>query len=148
MKVILLQNIKGTGKKGEIKEVADGYARNFLMKKGLVALATKQILEDVHAKKRKQEKQKVQLSKQQEKTLKQVNGKTIHLTERVNSEGKLYAAVRVEEILQAFQSQHSISVDKKCIFIEKPIKELGSHSVVFRISSDKQSNFYLIVSQQ
>jgi len=120
MKVILKDNIKGVGKKDEIINASDGYARNFLFPKNLAKLKAKQ---NSTAFKKGQEKEEAQ--KVAEKM------KKIMLTIRVRAgkNGKIFGGVSSKEIAEELQKVHNISVDKKKIDLKEPIKELGTRNV-------------------
>jgi len=147
MKIILIQDVKGTGKKGEIKDVSDGYARNFLIKKGFAKVASKHAIEDVAAKKRRVEKQKNNQEKADRKMIRSIDNKSIHLKERVNDDGKLYAAIHADEIVSAVATELGLAVDKRYIKISKPIKEVGTHSVEVVVSAQK-ATLHIIVSKK
>lgn len=148
MKVILLQDIKGTGKKGEIKDVAEGYARNFLLAKGLAKIATKQAVDASVGKQNKQTKKKIQLQKIHAKSIRKIDKQKIALLVDANDEGKLYAAVSVRDIIHAIKIQLNIELLEKYIMIEKPIKEIGEHTVKVKLSADAVATLGISVSKK
>ena len=119
MKVILLQDIQGTGKRGETKNVADGYARNFLLKKGLAQAATKDALTKMETQHKKQVQEAESDLQQQQKTAGKLDGGEIEILSKVTESGTLYAAISVSKIVQEIKNQLGISIKLKQVFIKK-----------------------------
>lgn len=129
MKVILLQDIKGTGKKGDIKDVADGYARNFLIKEGLAQHATKQAIATVEADLViNQKANELDLVRTQD-IVSRLDGKSVTVKEKANEKGHLYAAISPNLIVSAVKSQLKINLEQKQVVFESSIKEIGEHPV-------------------
>ena len=130
MKVILLKDIHTLGKKGESKDVSDGYARNFLLKNNLASLATKgnikQLEEQMKSKKAREERAIGDFHALRAALME----RGIVIKKKANKHGELYARVSPKEILEALRALHfpvPSALDDKSIFIEKPIKTVGSH---------------------
>ena len=140
MKIIFIEDVKGKGKKGEIKEVSDGYARNYLIPKGLAKEASADALNTVKlqekAKQAKLEAEKAE-AKEIAKKLESVN---VLIKVKAGKEGKLYGAVTSQEISDALLAQHGISIEKNKIVQTEPIKSFGSYvlkcKLGFEISGD------------
>ena len=115
MKVILLQDVKGSGKKDQIVEVSDGYARNFLLPRKLAREATAEALNAVERSR----------SADAEEKARALKGKVIQITARGGEGGKLYGTVTNEQLAQALKEQHGVEVDKRRIEPEEPIKSAG-----------------------
>ncbi len=131
MKVILLRDIAGTGKKGDIKDISDGYARNFLFPKGLAKLATSGAVDEVEAIAQKAKKKAAQELKQAQTMAAHVDGAEVEITGKVSAEGTLYAAVSQKMIADAIAKQLKTPVDQKQVRLPKPIKEAGEfHALV------------------
>jgi large subunit ribosomal protein L9 len=127
MKIILLQDVKGLGKRGDIKEVSEGYARNFLFIKKLAEIATESGLKKVEVIKNKQkEKQQLDLEKTQELAAK-LDGKNITILVK-EKDGKLFGAVHAKDILKELKKENII-LPEKSVILESPIKELGEYEV-------------------
>lgn len=128
MKVILIQNVKKLGQKGEVKEVAVGYARNFLIPQKLAVQATQLALEQVN-----QQVQEKQADDQKQKTKEQIlfdkiNNLKIEINAKANEQGSLFAGIKEKDI--AFElAKNNIDIIKDQIKIKKPIKEVGEHKV-------------------
>lgn len=125
MKVILLQDIKGTGKKDQILEISDGYARNFLLPRKLAKEATAEALNSVErarsADKHREEVRRAEAEKQ----ARELKGKVIQLNARGGENGKIYGSVTNDQIAAAMREQLGIEVDKRKIEVEEPIKNAG-----------------------
>jgi len=128
MKVLLIKDVKSLGRMGEIKEVKEGYGRNFLIAKGFAKLATKEVIKEwEEEKKRKEEELKLEiyeLNKEKE-VLEKLN---VEVEKKLGTNGHLYGAVTKEEIANALKSQYKIEIDKKHIDT-KNIKSMGEHIV-------------------
>lgn len=137
MKVILTKTVRDLGKAGDIKDVADGYAQNFLINKGLALRATEELIKKVNTEK-KQEQQSAQEKRQtMEKIVKSVNGLSVTLDHRADTQGKLYQGISEGEIITTLRTTHNIIVTKDLFDHFKPIKEKGSHNVTFRYGDIK-----------
>lgn len=133
MKVILLEDLKGKGKKGEMVNVNDGYARNYLFPRGLAIEANKQNVDNANT-----TKQAAVHKKQQEKLAAQELadkvGKTkVVLTVKAGENGRLFGAVTTAEIADALHKEFGLTVDKKKIDIGSPIKELGNYEIAVKL---------------
>jgi large subunit ribosomal protein L9 len=125
MQVLLIKDVKGLGKKGEIKEVKDGYGKNFLIGKGFALHATHEVIKKHEAsEKRKAQEQadEIERLKQIEETLKTL---TLVIKRKLGANGSLFGAVTKEEIATELEAQHTIQIDKKSIEIDNPIKNTG-----------------------
>ena len=126
MKVILTQDVKGSGKKGELINAADGYARNFLLPKGLAIEANNQAIGELKAKEASKQ-HKIQMEKEAAMaSAKQLEGKTVKLTAKAGAGGKLFGSVTTKEIADAITAQYGVAVDKKKINVNE-IKAFGHH---------------------
>ena len=133
MKVILLQDIKGTGKKDQIVEVSDGYARNYLLPRKLVREATSEAVNSLE-KSRGADKHREEVRRQQaEQRSRDLKGKVIQLEVRGGENGKLYGSVTNDQIAAALKAQHGIDIDKRKLEQEEPIKSAGQAFVTLRL---------------
>ncbi len=135
MKVILLKDVKGTGKQGDIKEVADGFARNFLLAKGLAVEASAKNLSDLAGKKSSQaHKAEVELENAK-KSAADIDGKTVTIKLKASSNGKLFGSVTAANVAEAIKSQYGVEVEKKKISLKSEIKAFGSYQAEVRFKS-------------
>ena len=128
MKVIFQQDVKGVGKKGELKNVSDGYARNFLLPKGLAIEATAQAMNDYNNKSAAaayHKSEEIKLAKEQAQSL---EGQIVKLSAKAGENGRLFGAVTTKEIAALLTKQFGFAVDKRKI-TAPDIKELGSYNI-------------------
>jgi large subunit ribosomal protein L9 len=123
MKVILKADVKGTGKKGDIVEVADGYGKNFLVKKGLAELATASGINEVNQKKAAAEFHKAEEIKAMKELASKLNGQTVSVKIKVGENGKLFGSVTSQNVAQAL-TEKGFDIDKKKIRMDS-VKALG-----------------------
>ena len=133
MKVILLQDIKGTGKKDQVIEASDGYARNYLIPRKLAKEATAEALNSIEkAKSADKHREAVKRAEAEEKA-RELKGKVIQLSVRGGDNGKLYGAITNDQIAAALKEQHGIEVDKRKLELEEPIKNAGQATVTLKL---------------
>ena len=129
MKIILLQDISGVGRKGEVKNVSDGYGRNFLLPNKLGQIATPSAIASAE-KIRKQTEQDKEVQKDiLEKNIKGLKDLKVQIKAKANEKGHLFSIIHPDEISKILKEQHHLDIPSKFIEIEKPIKELGEHTV-------------------
>lgn len=135
MKVILNADVKGTGKKGDIVNVADGYAHNFLIKKGLASIADNSAINVQKAKESSDEHhKKIELDNCQ-KTADMLKDKIITIPAKAGNGGKLFGAVTTKEIAQEIEKEFKIEVNKKKITLEQDIKAFGTYNFTLKVHS-------------
>ena len=133
MKVILLKDVKGTGKKGEIKEVSDGYARNFLLKKGVAVEANQANMKESDEKSKSKERKA--LIEYEEAVLlgKQMENVNIQIEVKSGEGGRLFGSITSKEIAEQLKKQKNIDIDKRKILMDEPIRTLGSTLVEIKL---------------
>ncbi len=133
MKVILLKDVKGTGKKGEVKEVSDGYARNFLIKKNVAVEANSTNIKELEEKEKSKERK--ELIQYEEAVLlgKQMEDINIEIYAKSGEGGRLFGSITSKEIAEQLKKQKNIDVDKRKILLDEPIRSLGSRFVEIKI---------------
>ena len=137
MKVILREDIKGVGKKYEIKDIADGYANNFLIPKKLVEYASPEAIKRAEILKSVTEAEIEIRNKLTEKQIEMLKGAKIVLKKKTNEKGHLFEKIHPEEIFLALKEQAKIEINPEFLFMEKPIKEVGEHIVCARVGKNK-----------
>lgn len=129
MKVILLSNVKGTGKKGEVKNVSDGYARNFLLKNNLAKVATPDAVLKVQQQDKKQQKDSEAELREVQSMATALDGGLLELVAKANAEGRLFAAIGAKRLAQEIKKVYDIDVKSSQITIPVPVKEAGEHTI-------------------
>ncbi len=125
MKVIFLKDVKGKGKKGEMKNVADGYAHNFLLKQGLAVEANNANMKTLEAQKNKEQvlaAEELQQAKELKETLEKL---TVELTAKSGEGGRLFGSITTKQIADELQKKHGIKIDKRKMELEDGIRSLG-----------------------
>ena len=129
MKVILQQDVKGQGKKGQLVDVSDGYARNFLLAKKLAVLATP---ENVNTMKQQEKAKKAQQAAEKaeaEATAKNLESLTVKVVAKAGEGGRLFGAVTGKEIAEALAKQHGVTINKAKLVLDEPIKACGGYKI-------------------
>ena len=133
MKVILLQDIKGTGKKDQILEISDGYARNYLLPRKLAREATAEALNSIERAKSADKHREAVRRAEAEQQARDLKGKVIQLTVRGGESGKIYGSVTNDQIAAALKQQLGLEVDKRKIEQEEPIKSAGQSFITLKL---------------
>lgn len=147
MKVILLQDIENLGKKFDVKEIADGYARNFLIPKKMAKPATSSALAEIE-KAKEQEVQKAEEDlKLTQELASQIDGLEIEIKTKVSEDGNLFGSINSQRIVQALE-EHGYKIDKSQIKLESPIKEVGEYSISINFNHGLEAQIKLIVNAE
>ncbi|MCM1082855.1 MAG: 50S ribosomal protein L9 [Clostridium sp.] len=133
MKIILLEDVKSLGKKDEIVDVSDGYARNYVLPKKLGVEATSKNLNDLKLKKAHEDKVAAEILAQAEALADKMKDESITLSIKVGEGGKTFGSVSSKEIAEAMKSQLGHNIEKKKIVLKEPIKSLGTHIVDIKL---------------
>lgn len=131
MKVILIKDVKAQGKKGEVIEVSDGYAKNYLFKNNLAIEATSVNLNSLKLSKEAADHRKSVEKAEAEELAKKLNGMTITIKLKVSETGKIFGALNTQAIADALEKE-GITIDKKKIVLPEPIKTVGMHTVTIK----------------
>ncbi|WP_286679060.1 50S ribosomal protein L9 [Candidatus Aquicultor secundus] len=133
MKVILKESVSGLGKTGDVIDVADGYARNYLVPKNIAVVATKGTLKEWDLRRATLVKKEAKDRTEAEAIAAGLNNKEVKVEAKAGEEGKLYGSVTSKEIAAAIEKQLKTEVDKKKIELAQPIKEVGDHPVTVKL---------------
>ena len=146
MKVMLTQDVKGQGKKGEIINVSDGYARNFLFPRNLAVVADAKAENEVRIKK-ESEARKIETEKQKARELgERLSGTTLKITSSASPDGKLYGSVTSSNIAEVLKTQENIDIDKRKINMDEHIKSFGTYVVEIKIYPEITANLTVVVT--
>jgi large subunit ribosomal protein L9 len=136
MKVVLQEDVKGLGVTGDVKDVADGYARNYLIPRRLAAPATAGALKNVEAQRAAAAKRQAQLDAEARALGERLAGMTLTLKARVGSQERLYGSITAADIATALGRELGGTFDRRKLVLEEPIRELGAHTVPVHLARD------------
>ena len=145
MKVLLLQDVKGSGKKGDIVEVNDGYAKNFLIRKNMAKEANKTVILEKQSQNASLERTKMLEKQAAEKTANELKNKEVLIKVKTGDNGKMFGAITSKEIAESINEQLKIEIDKKQIVLESPIKSVGKYTVEAKLYTGVSTKFFVIV---
>ena len=148
MKVILQQDVRGQGKKGQMIEVAEGYARNFLLPRKLAVPATADAMNTMRLQEKARKAEEARQRAEAEATAEKLKGAVVKLTAKAGANGKLFGAVTSKEVSDALQSQHGIELAKNKIVMEEPIKSYGSYELKAKLGFEISGTVYVVVSEE
>ena len=147
MKVVLLQDVKSLGKKGELVNAATGYARNFLLAKGLAVEADAKAMNELKTKKAAEDFHKAEELKAAQDLAAELSDKTIRIKAKAGSAGRLFGSVTTKEISAAINEQFGCNIDKKKVSIDADIKTFGTYNVLVKLPQGVSAKLYVAVSE-
>jgi large subunit ribosomal protein L9 len=147
MKIILLDDVPKLGRRGEVRDVSDGYARNYLLPHKLALHATAANLRNIETIKARQDSQTARMKTEAEARARVIEGLTFIQARQASDEGRLFGSVGKAD-LAAFLAQHGIEVEKRRIGLDEPIKSLGEFSVPIRLHGDVTAPLKVSVSRE
>ena len=148
MKVILNADVKGQGKKGEMIEVSEGYARNYLLPRNLAVKAT---ADNMNALKLKDQAKKAQIEREKEQArayAKQLGAAVVKVRAKGGENGKLFGSVTSKEIAEALKEQHGINLEKNRIVLDENIKNFGSYDVKCKLGYEISGTIHVLVIEE
>ena len=148
MKVILKADVKGKGKKGQMIEVAEGYARNFLMPKGLAVPATADAVNTMRLQEKAKAKADAEAKAAATEIAEKLKGMQVKVPSKGGEGGKLFGAVTGREIAAALKEQHGLDIDSKKLVLDEPIKSFGSYEVKAKLGFEISGTVYVIVTEE
>ena len=148
MKVILKADVRGKGKKGQMIEVAEGYARNFLMPKGLAVLATADAVNTMRLQEKAKAKADAEAKAAATEIAEKLKGLQVKVVSKGGEGGKLFGAVTGREISAALKEQHGVDIDSKKLVLDEPIKSFGSYQVKAKLGFEISGMVYVIVTEE
>ena len=148
MKVVLLSEVKGQGKKGQVVNVSDGYARNFLFPKNLATPADNQIMNELKGKEEARLRQ-IELEKQAARdTAEKLKNVTVKSKAQAGADGRIYGSVTSKEIAEQLAAQHKITIDKRKISLDDPIKAFGTYLPEVKLYPEITGKITVVVSDK
>ncbi|MDF2921136.1 MAG: ribosomal protein [Paenibacillaceae bacterium] len=148
MKIIFLKDVKGQGKKGEVKEVSEGYASNFLFKQGLAAPASDGNIKTLANQKASEQKRKDKEKQDAEALGETIKAITLELKHKAGEGGRLFGSITTKQIAEELQKQQKITIDKRKMQMEDPIKMVGSFLVPIKLHTDVTTTLKVQVSEE
>ena len=147
MKVILLADIKSVGKKGEVINASDGYARNFLFPRKLAQEATTENLHILNQKKENERKKKLAEVEEAQAIAEKLKGKEVKLSAKTGESGRLFGAITNKDIADAIKKQYNMDIDKKKIVMDT-IKQVGNYDVEVKIYAEVATSMKVVIVEQ
>ena len=147
MKVILQQDVKGQGKKGQMVEVSDGYARNFLLPRKLAVSATADNINTMKQQEKARKAQEAAEKAQAEATAKQLEGLMVKITAKAGEGGRLFGAVTAKEISEALAAQYSLNIPKARLVLDEPIKACGGYQIKAKLGYEVVGTVSVMVTE-
>ena len=148
MKVIFNQDVRGQGRKGEMKEVSDGYARNYLLPRKLASEATPDMLNAFKLKEKARKAQAEREKAQAEENAKRLEGVIVKISARAGQGGRLFGAITSQEISDALREQHGIEIEKNKLVQGEPIKSFGSFEVKCKLGYEVTGKLTVLVTEK
>lgn len=147
MKVILQKDVKGQGKKGQLVNVADGYARNFLFPRGLAVPATDGALNVMKMQERAKQRQAAEETAQAQANAEKLQSCVVKIAARAGESGKLFGSVTTKEVAEALQEQYGIVIEKNRIDEGEPIKAFGAYELKCKLGHEVTGTIHLVVTE-
>ena len=148
MKVILQQDVKGQGKKGQMVEVSEGYARNFLLPRKLAIAATTDAINTMNLKEKARRAEEARQKAEAEATVEKLKECQVKLTAKAGNGGRLFGAVTTKEISEGLKAQFNIDIPKQKLVLEEPIKAFGSYQVKAKLGFEVVGTVYVSVFEE
>ena len=148
MKVILQQDVKGQGKKGQMVEVSEGYARNFLLPRKMAIPATTDAINTMNLKEKARKAEEARQKAEAEATAEKLKECMVKLTAKAGNGGRLFGAVTTKEISEGLKAQYGIDIPKQKLVLEDPIKAFGSYQIKAKLGFEVVGTVYVSVFEE
>ena len=148
MKVILQQDVKGQGKKGQLVEVAEGYARNFLLPRKLAVPATADAMNTMRLQEKAKRAEEIRQRAEAQEMAEKLKNAPVKVAARAGANGKLFGAVTSKEVSDALQAQYGIELGKQKIVMDEPIKAYGSYQLKAKLGFEISGTVYVMVVEE
>lgn len=148
MKVILQQDVKGQGKKGQMVEVSDGYARNFLLPRKLAVEASADNVNTMKLQEKARKAKEAAEKAEAEAVAEKLKQSVVKLTAKAGTGGRLFGAVTSKEIAEGLKAQHGIEINKSKIVQEEPIKTFGTYQLKAKLGYEVVGTVYVVVAEE
>lgn len=148
MKIVLRDDIDNVGRKGDLIEVADGYARNYLVPRGLAIVATKGTIKQAQAMQRSREVREAREREAAEAVAGRLRDQTVRIQARVGEAGRLFGSVTATDVADAVAEQLEVELDRKKLALPEPIREVGMHDVSLKLHPEVEASFHVVVLEK
>lgn len=148
MQVLLLRDVETLGEAGEVKKVADGYARNYLIPRGLATAATAGAVKQAELMQQAEERREAQAISEAKALAAILDGQTVSFQARAGEGDRLYGSITSGNIAEALEENTGQEVDKRKIELSEPIKDLGEHTVTIRLAAEAVASVTVVVERQ
>ena len=148
MKVILQQDVKGQGKKGEMIEVSEGYGRNFLLPRKLAVPATADAINTMNLKEKARKAEEARLKAEAQEIAGKLQNCSVKLSAKAGNGGKLFGAVTTKEISEGLKTQYGVDIPKQKLVLDEPIKAYGSYQVKAKLGFEVSGTVYVTVCEE
>jgi len=148
MKVLLKQDVKGLGKAGEVRSVADGYGANYLLPRGLAVAATPNVLKEFEARRQAEERKEEEDQKKAGSLAERLGQIVLTFTAKAGEKGRLYGSITTADIAARLETELGQPFDKRKVVLEQPIHHLGTHRVPLKLTSDVIPEITVIVQAE
>lgn len=148
MKVILQQDVKGQGKKGQMVEVSEGYGRNFLLPRKLAIPATADAINTMNLKEKARKAEEARQKAEAQEVAEKLKECTVKLTAKAGNGGRLFGAVTTKEISEGLQKQYGIAIPKQKLVLDDPIKAFGGYQVKAKLGFEVVATVYVSVYEE
>ena len=148
MKVILTQDVKAQGKKGQVINVSDGYARNFLLPKGLAVVADAKAMSDIKNKEASEKHRIAVETEEARQVAKKLEPVVVKIKLQAGPDGRLFGSVTSKDISEELEKATGIKIDKKKIMLEDPIKSFGTYTIDIKLYPEVTGKLYVLVCEK
>lgn len=148
MKVILMQDVKGQGKKGQLVEVSEGYARNFLLPRKLAEAATADAINTMNLKEKARRAEEARLKAEAQATAEKLKECMVKIPAKAGNGGRLFGAVTTKEISEGLKAQYGVDIPKQKLVLDEPIKAFGSYQVKAKLGFEVVGTVYVSVFEE
>jgi len=148
MRVVLTEDVPGQGKAGEIREVSKGYAKNFLLPRGLALVATPTLVKEVESRLQRERLEESVDREQLVELAQQIEGKEIRFKARTGAGERLFGSITAADIAEELSKSIGSVIDKKRIDVEKPLRQTGSHEIAVKLAGDLRPQITVVIEEE
>jgi large subunit ribosomal protein L9 len=148
MEVLLLQDVEALGQAGDIKRVADGYARNYLIPRQMAVLATPGAIKQAEARRQAADRREVKELDEAKALAERLDGVTVSFLARAGETDRLYGSITNVAIAEALEKEIGQEVDRRKIELEEPLKELGTHAVTVKLAAEAEAKVTVVIERE